>query len=157
MINSITSNSEFFFTLLFGTFIIVFVYRQLHDEYKNRKKEKVQRVSKTPNIEKIKILLDEKSIENIDNFINRLINQSIETYMIMNVTTKEHYINSKESEKISEYVYASIMKYHMTQDVKDTIGIIYDISTNEKLENLLKLKIKINILALLVDNNKVIQ
>lgn len=113
-------------------------------------------IKKENNVEKIKILLEDKSIEKIDGFINNLINQAIEQYMIFNMTTKEHYINAKESETVIKYVYGTI-KVNMTQNTRDVIGLIYDVSTDQKLENLLMIKIKINVLALLVDNNKVIQ
>lgn len=123
------------------------------DEYNNKKEKK--NTKNGNNIEKIKILLEDNSIEKIDGFINNLINQAIEQYMVLNVNTKEHYINEKESEAIIRYVYATL-KINMTQNTKDVIGLIYDVSTDQKLEDLLMLKIKISVLALLVDNNKVI-
>lgn len=120
----------------------------------HNKKEKVSITNS--NTEKIKILLEDGSIDKVDNFINKLISNAIDQYMIMRANTKEHYINEKESEAIIRYTYATI-KSNMTQNTKDVIGLLYDISTEQKLEDLLMLKIKINVLALLVDNNKVIE
>ena len=152
----ITSNDIIGIVCLCFIFIlgVLLVYKEL--SFNNHEKSKKENQNHKFDIEKIKILLEDNSIEKIDNFINNIIKNAIDTYILLNVVDKSHYINSKEADIISNYVYATI-KNTITDDEKDAIGLFYNISTEEKFDNFIKLKIKISIIALLVQNNQVIE
>jgi hypothetical protein len=106
------------------------------------------------NTEHLKMLLEDKSIEKINAVLDSLISNSAKTYMILNVTIegKEKYITTEESEEMIAYIKASVLK-NMTRDVRDLLGMIYKVDTDKDLNNLLSLKIKLYVLATMVNNN----
>ena len=105
-------------------------------------------------VEKIKILMEKDSIQKIDDLVDALISNAVDKYMILNVNfDREKYLKQEEQEQLSQYVYGMVIK-NMTKSVLDTIGLIYDISTDEKLKEFLDIRIKIYVLAIIVNQNK---
>jgi uncharacterized membrane protein required for colicin V production len=118
-------------------------------------KNKPTEVTPLPdNTEHLKMLLEDKSIEKINAVLDNLISTSAKTYMILNVTIegKEKYITTEESEEMMTYIKASVLK-NMTRDVRDLLGMIYKVDTDKDLNDLLTLKIKLYVLATMVNNN----
>ena len=125
----------------------VFTDKSKNNDNDNKKENKIS-------TEKVKILLDEKSVEKVDEYINALIKSSADTYMILNVNfNPESYLNSEKVEELSNYIFATIKK-NLTDASKEVIGLVYNIDTEEKINELLQLKIKIYVLAITVSNNK---
>lgn len=144
---------EFFTIIGFGIFLYLIIKLVATLIFGNNdKKEEFS----TTDIEKIKIVLNDESNEKIDNYIYSLINKYLELYLILNGINKESYINSTEVEKIEKYIFASL-KYNMSETTKNIIGLIYDISTEKKLDDLLNLKIKISVLSYITEQNTVIK
>lgn len=107
-------------------------------------------------VEKIKILMEKDSIDKINIFIDELIKNAADKYMILNVGYKEDpYLKSTNIEELTLYV-IGMVKQNMTKSVIDTIGLIYDVDTEEKLDKFLELRIKIYVLSLSVKVNKTI-
>ena len=107
-------------------------------------------------VEKIKILMEKDSIDKINIFIDALIKNAADKYMILNVGYLEDpYLKSTNIEELTLYV-IGMVKQNMTKSVIDTIGLIYDVDTEEKLDKFLELRIKIYVLSLSVKVNKTI-
>lgn len=136
----------FCFGLILFRFVDAIIYKA---------KNKPTEVTPLPdNTEHLKMLLEDKSIEKIVAVLDTLISNSAKTYMILNVTIegKEKYITIEESEEMVAYIKASVLK-NMTRDVRDLLGMIYKVDTDKDLNDLLTLKIKLYVLATMVNNN----
>lgn len=115
--------------------------RQIKEKYNNE-------------LDKAKILLEEKSIEKINDVVEELIKTAVDRYMVLNVNfNSDAYLNSEGQRELSLYVLGSIRE-NMTPAVKELIGLVQDISTEEKLNNYLELQIKMYILAVVVKTNQ---
>lgn len=117
---------------------------------------KTSTIQTPDNTEKIKILLEKDSIENIDNMVDEIIKRSADRYMILNVNFKElPYITERDTDELTKYIFGSV-KMDMTDTVEETIGLIHNISTEKQLDDFLNLRIKMYVLALLVKTNQTI-
>lgn len=101
------------------------------------------------------ILKQDNYIEKVNELIDSLIRNAGETYVILNpnFNSSDKYITEHESEDMQQYIYLFISG-NMTPDIKKIISSVYDISTDDKLKSILKLRIKLYILSLLVNANK---
>lgn len=109
-------------------------------------------IEKPLNVDVCKLLLDKESLDNVNNFIDSMVNDSIHMYQIMEAFTTETYITKEMADEMSLYCFG-MTKNKMTDSVKSTIGLFYDISTEEKLDNILKLRIKLNIVSKMIEQN----
>lgn len=103
---------------------------------------------------KLEFLLQDDFIDKVDKIIDTLIINAGNKYMALNVNyDKEKYITEGETETIKLYIYGTVKK-SMTPAIKELISLVYDISTDKKLEELLLLKINMYLLATLINNHK---
>ena len=98
--------------------------------------------------------------DNIDNSVNNMldniIKNIIELYLIFNNVSEENYINSETAKELEDYTFGMVKK-KLTDSVRDTIGLVYDISTEEKLNSVIKLRIKLHIINFMVEQNQDIE
>lgn len=107
--------------------------------------------------ELIKYVLDEDNIlDKINNLIDTMIKDAIELYSIFNTFNEETYINNEMAEELSNYC-LGMVKNKLTDTMKNTIGIVYDISTEKKLDDVIKLRIKLHIINYMVEQNQPIE
>lgn len=119
-----------------------------------RKNKKQIKENYNNELDKAKVLLEDKSIEKINDVVEELIKTAVDRYMVLNVNfNSDAYLNSEGQRELSLYVLGSIRE-NMTPAVKELIGLIQDISTEEKLNNYLELQIKMYILAVVVKTNQ---
>ena len=110
----------------------------------------------TDNTEKIKILLTKDAIDNIDNMIDDIIKRAADRYMILNINFKDlPYVTEKDADELTKYIFGSL-KMDMTDTVRETIGILHNVSTEKQLDDFLKLRIKMYVLAIVVKTNQTI-
>ena len=114
-------------------------------------------IQTTDNIEKIKILLSNKeTVDNIDAIIDSIIKTAVDRYMILNVNFNvDSYITKDNIDEMSKYVFGTI-KMDLTDTMRDMIGLIHNVDTEEKLDEFLKIRIKMYILALTIKTNQTI-
>ena len=118
------------------------------------KPKKQEIVKKDDNTEKIKLLLENKSLEKINDVVEGIIKESVDRYMILNVNyDTDAYLNEATINELSLYTFGMV-KNNMTPAVRELIGLTHDISTEDKLDDLLKLHIKMYILAFVVKTNQ---
>ena len=119
---------------------------------KDNKKRKPSN-KKPASVENIKILIEKDSIENINIFFDNLIREYITRYKILNGFTDESYVTTDMMTEIHQYVKGSIIK-NMTPSIRSTLGLIYNVSTNEALEETIDIRIKLNVIAEVIDQNQ---
>ena len=85
-----------------------------------------------------------------------MIKDAIELYSIFNTFNEETYINNEMAEELSNYC-LGMVKNKLTDTMKNTIGIVYDISTEKKLDDVIKLRIKLHIINYMVEQNQPIE
>ena len=105
-------------------------------------------------IEKIKLLLsNNNALEKINGMIDELIKEAVDRYMILNVNFNvDAYINKEKADELSNYCLATL-KQNMTPEIRSIIGMIHDISDENKLTDFLQLRIKVYVLAMMVNIN----
>ena len=121
-----------------------------------KKEETVPTINPIDNTEKIKILLSKDSVENIDNLVDEIIKRAADRYMILKVNFKDkeaQYITEADADELSKYIFGSI-KLDMTDTMRDTIGLAHNISTEKQFDDFFNLRIKMYVLAILVNNNQ---
>lgn len=105
-------------------------------------------------INEVKILLEDKSLEKIDDVVDGLIKNAVDIYMVLNVNfNTDAYLNDDSIKELTQYAFGMV-KRNMTPSVMELIGLTNDISTEEKLNEYLNLKIKMYILAVVVKTNQ---
>ena len=120
----------------------------------SRKNKKQTKEKPNYDLEKAKVLLEEKSLDKINDFVDGLIKVAVDRYMIMKVNfNTDAYLNDESQRELSLYALGSV-KENMTPAVRELIGLVQDISTEEKLNNYLELRIKMYILAVVVKTNQ---
>lgn len=137
------------FFLLFS--ILLNIIYIIKPNIKNNKKEN------NVSVDRLKLLLldqDKSIVERVDLLIDEIIKKAADTYMILNVNfNKEKYINSKESEEMINYI-SFMVKLNMTPEIRELIGLVRVINSEKDLDDYLNLKIKIYVLAVIVNVNK---
>lgn len=125
---------------------------------KNKKKED-KKETKSDELVQYLFSLKEGDIgiyQSILNLIDEFIDEALNTYFKLEVMEEYHYITKEESANISKYILASISK-NMTPSVIHSLGLVYNINTDEELTKFLKLRIKLRMIDLIVNVNKPIE
>ena len=121
------------------------------------KKEKIDnRKEKIYDVELIKLMLTDNIDNSVNNMLDNIIKNIIDLYLIFNNVSEENYINSEIAKELEDYTFGMIKK-KLTDSVRDTIGLVYDISTEEKLNSVIKLRIKLHIINFMVEQNQDIE
>lgn len=139
-----------------GTLVISIITEMYEKKIlQNQRQERGKRITKkSNNNDRLKILLSEENIiEKINTIIDSLISNAANNYLILTIQDdkKEGYISPDIEEEMSQYIYLTV-KNNMTKDVKDMISMIYIIDGN-KLNSLLKLRIKFYMINRIINNN----
>ncbi len=106
--------------------------------------------------EEIKILLsDDKIIDKINNILYTMIKDASDRYMILNVNfnASDAYLNQESIDELSKYIFGTV-KGNMTPALRNLFGLIYDISTEEKLDKFIEINVKMHILDIIVKTNQ---
>ena len=105
------------------------------------------------NIDVTNIILKKESYNDVNALIDAFIKDAIELYRILNVVVEETYLTKDKIKEMEGYVYKTVMS-KMTKDIVDTISIFYVIDSDEDLENIIKLRIKLHLIQSAVEQNK---
>lgn len=118
-----------------------------------RDKKRKSSNNKSTSAENIKILIEKDSIENINIFFDNLIREYITRYKILNGFTDESYVTTDMMSELHQYVRGSIIK-NMTPSIRSTLGLIYNVSTDEALKETIGIRVKLNVIAEVIDQNQ---
>ena len=138
--------------------IIIYILRELKDlsdEVLDLKLFPKKQSSKT-SIEEVRILLsDDKIVDKINGVLNSLIKDAADRYMLFEVgfNGTDAYIPSKSSDEMEKYIYGTV-RSNITSATRDLLGLIYDVSTEEKLNNVIELAVKMYMIDILVKTNQ---
>ncbi len=117
-----------------------------------KKTEVVLKKIEPASLDTIKLVLEKNSFDNVNILIDTIIKDAIDMYNILNGVSDETYINTKMTEEMASYVYGMTVK-KMTPAVKGAIGLFYKIDTEDELEDLLKLRIKLHLINEIYQQN----
>lgn len=121
------------------------------------KKEKIDnRKEKIYDVELIKLMLTDNIDNSVNNMLDNIIKNIIDLYLIFNNVSEENYINSETAKELEDYTFGMVKK-KLTDSARNTIGLVYDISTEEKLNSVIKLRIKLHIINFMVEQNQDIE
>lgn len=121
------------------------------------KKDKSEMIKeKKYDVDLIKLMLTDNIVDNVNNMLDNIIKEAINLYLIFNSINEETYINNDIAKELEDYTFGMV-KNKLTPTVKDTLGLIYDISTKEKLDSVIKLRIKIHVINFMVEQNQDIE
>ena len=109
--------------------------------------------NKSTSAENIKSLIEKDSIEDINIFFDNLIREYITRYKILNGFTDESYVTTDMMSELHQYVRGSIIK-NMTPSIRSTLGLIYNVSTDEALKETIGIRVKLNVIAEVIDQNQ---
>lgn len=109
-------------------------------------------------VKKLELILSQENIvDKIDGLVDDLIKKAANIYIILNFGfDKEKYIISTESEEMSLYIKAMVKK-NITPEIRSLISLIRNIESEKDLDDYLDLKIKLYVIAVVVDKNQLIQ
>lgn len=104
----------------------------------------------------INTVLADGSYERVNKLIDSLIVEAITIYYVMTGVVEETYINTKSTDEMKEYVFATV-KNNMTPTILAAIKLFYNIDEDEKLNQLLLLRIKLHLIQEITEQNLPIQ
>ena len=106
------------------------------------------------NLDEIKLILEKDTVNNINDLLNKLIADAADTYRIMTVDNDSENLTEKEVADITDYIKYKV-SHNMTPTIIATLSLIYDVSDMEKISMLLDEKIKIYMVGMIVNRNKI--
>ena len=102
------------------------------------------------------LLSTDNCTEKIDNILDSRIKSAADMYHILILSTDENqYITSTQIQEMSNYIEETVYR-NFTQSMKIIIGMIYDVSTNEKIKEIIKVRTKIYMINFVMNYNKLI-
>lgn len=132
----------------------LFIYEIYEDIKKNRNEKNKTELAEPDNIEKINILLQDKSIDKINELLDKLISDAADKYTILVlVNDVNNYINQEQIKEMTQYITIMVSK-NMTTSVKSVLKLIYNIDTDKDLNDVLDLRIKLFMIGYVTKYNK---
>lgn len=100
------------------------------------------------------ILQSDDIVDKVNKLIDDLIENASNIYTILTIDSSDDgkYINSTASDLMAEYIFQTIKK-NMTFSIFNTIKLVYVINDEKDLDNLLKLRIKLFMINIIINNN----
>lgn len=121
--------------------------------YKENKK--IENKDTKDSSKEIDIILQSDDIVNkVNKLIDDLIENASNIYTILTIDSSDDgkYINSTASDQMAEYIFQTIKK-NMTFSIFNTIKLVYVINDEKDLDDLLKLRIKLFMINIIINNN----
>lgn len=125
-----------------------------YNTYKENKKIENKDTKKDSSKEIDIILQSDDIINKVNKLIDDLIENASNIYTILTIDSSDDgkYINSTVSDQMAEYIFQTIKK-NMTFSIFNTIKLVYVINDEKDLDNLLKLRIKLFMINIIINNN----
>ncbi len=120
-----------------------------------KKNKKIENKDTKDSSKEIDIILQSDDIVNkVNKLIDDLIENASNIYTILTIDSSDDgkYINSTASDLMAEYIFQTIKK-NMTFSIFNTIKLVYVINDEKDLDNLLKLRIKLFMINIIINNN----
>lgn len=109
---------------------------------------------KKPDVEVMKILLEDKSVEKINNVLDSMIREVAGVYQIFALSTIENqYINSEEQEKMERYI-ETVVGRNIHGELENLLKLIYKIDSDEDLKQLVSTRTKIYMIDFVINYNR---
>lgn len=104
-----------------------------------------------------KDILRNDYLAKVNKLMDDIITQAADIYQIMQLSqSSTEYINQEEADRMEKYIYGTV-KNNMTEYVRNAIESIYVINSEEDLDKVLNLRIKLYMINFLRQYNDVIE
>lgn len=132
------------------TLLLCYVSYSIYKENKKIENKDTKDSSKEIDI----ILQSDDIVNKVNKLIDDLIENASNIYTILTIDSSDDgkYINSTASDLMAEYIFQTIKK-NMTFSIFNTIKLVYVINDEKDLDNLLKLRIKLFMINIIINNN----
>ena len=104
----------------------------------------------------IDTILSENSFDKCNNFLDSIIRMHMNNYKVLTGFTPDSYITRETKDEMVSYV-TEMTKKNMTDEILWVISMFYDMNTKDDLNKILDLRIKLNILTDMVEQNAPIE
>lgn len=146
-----------FSVLGFLSFISIIIAISSNISTKNKNKEVIHEDNDIDKLELAKLLLStENCVEKIDNILDIKIKAAADMYNILILSTDENqYINTTQIDEMSNYIEETVFR-NFTTSMRIITGLIYDVSTDKKIKDIIKVRTKIYMINFVMEYNKLI-
>lgn len=122
-----------------------------------KNKEEIHEDNDIDKLELARLLLStENCVEKIDNILDIKIKAAADMYNILILSTDENqYINTTQIDEMSNYIEETVFR-NFTTSMRIITGLIYDVSTDKKIKDIIKVRTKIYMINFVMEYNKLI-
>lgn len=120
---------------------------------KGKKENQVPIEIPTKNIDSVRLILQDDYYQKVIALIDSFINTAGENYLVFALSSNSnHYLTEKETEQMMNYIFGMVKK-NITQEVKDAISTVYNIESEDNIDELLNIRIKLYIIGFITQYN----
>jgi hypothetical protein len=122
-----------------------------------KNKEEIHEDNDIGKLELARLLLStENCVEKIDNILDIKIKAAADMYNILILSTDENqYINTTQIDEMSNYIEETVFR-NFTTSMRIITGLIYDVSSDKKIKDIIKVRTKIYMINFVMEYNKLI-
>lgn len=122
-----------------------------------KNKEEIHEDNDIDKLELARLLLStENCVEKIDNILDIKIKAAADMYNILILSTDENqYINTTQIDEMSNYIEETVFR-NFTSSMRIITGLIYDVSSDKKIKDIIKVRTKIYMINFVMEYNKLI-
>lgn len=120
-----------------------------------RKEEKEIHMRTESDVLLYRTLMRKNAVEDINSVLDSFISDAADNYLALTVSFMDNkvYITEKIQKEMTDYIFGMV-KRNMTDTIRNLLGLIYIIDTEEKLDELLQFRIKLYMINIMVNLNK---
>jgi hypothetical protein len=122
-----------------------------------KNKEEIHEDNDIDKLELARLLLStDNCVEKIDNILDIKIKAAADMYNILILSTDENqYINTTQIDEMSNYIEETVFR-NFTSSMRIITGLIYDVSSDKKIKDIIKVRTKIYMINFVMEYNKLI-
>lgn len=147
----------FILILLFLIIVVDLICKSISDVVREKDiKHAKNKQDQEKRFKELDLVLQDDIYERIIGLIDSFIRVAIDSYLGLQAFDSEYYLDSETMKEMQQYVTASVIR-NITDPVRDAIALVYKYDTDERLMELIKLRIKIALIIIKTENNKPLQ
>ena len=125
--------------LVMFSFIAYIITAKLSKRNSDKKENEV-------NLDRIKILLEDRAVDKIDEVLDTYINNAASIYQVLEIAkTQKEFLNSEDIERMISYISTMVIK-NMTPETVSLLSITHVINSQKDLIDLINLRTKLYVL-----------
>ena len=139
--------------LVFDILINSLIFLDNKKERKNQLQEIPTLIKQPKDIESMRLILQEDYFKKVVEMFDSFISLAGENYLVFVLSSNSnHYLTEKETEQMMSYIFGMVKK-NITDEVKDVLSTIYNINSDEDIDEFLNIRIKLYIIGFIKQYN----